>query len=329
MSYTLPIISKSQENLKIKVWNCKRKKIFSNSFIQRYYEYMIAAFYIIINHQKYDYVVIWQQMIGFLLSLFPVNFLKKVIISTVLYSDNNTKKNFIKNFIFRNSVYRVKALIYYSEEMCNEGKIFFKKYSEKFYFTHIPILFEIETPMKKSNFERIIDSEKTIFCGGKSDRDFETVISAFKHTDIPVIIVCSDNEYISNVDEATKNIRIIKFSEINSSHSEFYHLAKKAFCILISLKNEDSPCGQLLFSFAMSNNKPIIASNSKGVRDYITNDYNGLLVSVGDSKAIQDAYYKLSLDFKLHNKLIENSKYIFNKMTFSNYISNIYKIILN
>ena len=326
MNFAVPLISNSKFGSKVNIWNCKRKVIFTNLVLQRYYEYFRAVLYVIYNHRKYRHIVLWQQIIGFMLGLFPVSTIpRKTIISTVLYSNKNTKESLIKNYIFRNSIKRVKALLYYSEEMSNETKIDFPKYSKKIFSTFIPILFSTDVTLSVSKFSNIINSKETIFCGGRSDRDFESVILAFQNTNIPVVIVCPDEHYISNLNLVTENIKVLRFSQV--PNDEYYDLVKRSFCTMIPIQRKDSSCGQLLFSFAMNNEKPIIASDSQGIREYIKNNENGLLVPVKDHDALKNAYDLLKNDNELRYDITEKSKEIANKMTITNYLEKVFQII--
>lgn len=326
MDFAVPVIYRSEFGSKVNIWNCKRKVIFTNLVLQRYYEYLGAVLYVICNHRKYRYIVLWQQIIGFMIGLLPFSSItNKTIISTVLYSDRNTKESNVKNYIFRKSIKRVGALLYYSEEMSNETKLDFPKYSEKIFSTFIPILFSTDVNLSVSKFANIIDSNRTIFCGGRSDRDFESVILAFKNTSIPVVIVCPDEHHISNLNLVTENIKVLRFSQV--PNDEYYDLVKRSFCTMIPLRSEDSSCGQLLFSFAMNNEKPIIASDSQGVRDYIENKKNGLLVPVKNHDALKDAYELLLEDSKLRYDIIDKSKEIADKMTVTNYLEKTFQII--
>lgn len=308
------------------LWNCKRffsKRKFT--FI-RYFEYSYAVLYILLNSKKFKNIIIWQQMIGYILALLPVKkTLQKTIITTVLYSPKNTSG--FRRFLFTNALKKSKALVYFSKEMSKDTKDTYKSLSHKVYSTYIPIIESNRTKIETNKFDKLIDPEKTIFCGGQSDRDFETVIETFSNTEIPVIIVCPDNYPIKNINSKTDNIKILRFSEVSAD--EYYEIVSKCFCVIIPLKSENSSCGQLLFSFCMKNEKPIIASDSFGVRDYITNDFSGILVPVGNTKEIYSAYVRLKNDSSLKDTIIQNAKYTASKMTFENYLETIDEIIEN
>lgn len=314
------------QNEKLSIWNCKRKIIFKSRFIQRYYEYLFAIIFYLKSHKKYDYIIFWQQILGYVVSfLFPSSLTKKTIISTILYSPKNTNKYGLKRLFLKISLKKSLALLYFSEGMASDSKENFHRYSNKIYSTLIPIIDKNNKIDEITKFDNLYDLEKTIFCGGQSDRDFDTVIMAFRNTNTPVIICCPDDYVISKIDLITKNIKVLRFSEV--SPSEYYGLIIKSFCVVISLKSEYSSCGQLLFSFCMKNSIPIIASNCFGTRDYITNNENGLLVPINDSKSINKAYKKLIENKEFRTELVNKSKEISNKMNFKNYLEKINQII--
>ena len=314
------------ENLSI--WNCKQKVLFKNRFIQRYYEYLIALIFYFKNQKKYDHIIFWQQILGYLVSLlFPSSLTKKIIVSTILYSPKNTNKHGIKRLLLKISLRKSMGLLYFSEGMASDSKENFPQYSHKIYSTLIPIIGETKKNVDISKFGDLDDLKKTVFCGGQSDRDFNTVIMAFRNTNTPVIICCPDDYVITKINLITKNIKVLRFSYVSAS--EYYSLISKCFCVVISLKSEYSSCGQLLFSFCMKNSIPIIASNCFGTRDYITNNKNGLLVPINDSKSIKKAHQKLLENKKTRLDLVKNSKEISNKMNFENYLKIIYQIINN
>lgn len=310
------------------VYNCILFKKLNSNILERYLEYFLAVVYILINKNKYDNIVIWQQMIGFILSIFPrLKKHPKIIITTVLYSPSKVTKGSIRLFLLSRALKNSDALLYYSEDMANDVKKTFPIYANKVYSTYIPIFKKAfsSSQMPKLNYE--LDIKKTVFSGGRSDRDFDTVIMAFRNTDIPVVIVCPDNYEFKKLNRITNNIKILRYSEISSSESAYYAIVSSSFCVVISLQNEFSSCGQLLFSYCMENKIPIIASDCYGTRDYVKNFENGLLVPIADPKAFLDAYNILYNDTTLKQKLVNNSKIIADKMTFNNYLNKVIEII--
>ena len=310
------------------IWNCKRKTIFKNRLIQRYYEYLFALYYVIKNHSKYECVLFWQQIIGFFAALyFSRKQTEKFIISSVLYSPDNTPRFGVKRFLLFNAIKKAKAVLYFSEEMANATKRRYPMISPKIHSTLIPVFAEKQVSNGDLKNNSQSDLEGGIFCGGQSDRDFDTIILAFRNTNIPVTIVCPDNYEIAMLSLATNNITIKRFSEV--SPRDYYDLVRQSFCVVVSLKSRHSSCGQLLFSFCMQNGIPIIASDSFGTRDYIKDKENGLLVPIGDHVAFQNAYKRLRDNKSFRLRLIDRSKDIAESMTFANYLAKIEEIKLN
>ena len=59
---------------------------------------------------------------------------------------------------------------------------------------------------------------------------------------------------------------------------------------------------------AMACGLPIIASDVRGLKDYITNEQNGLLFPAGDHKALAERILKLANDRKLRGKLSQGAR---------------------
>ena len=162
-------------------------------------------------------------------------------------------------------------MIWPTLEMSNEAKKDFPEFELKNHYIQLPLFdwVDINLPVDKELDNPYFNNG--VFAAGKSERDFNIVIRAFRNTDIPVTIVCSD-EYAFTETNITSNIRILRFSQV--SHEQYYALACTAFCILISVINENSPCGQITVNFAMANSKPIIATDCYGVRSFVENNVN-------------------------------------------------------
>ena len=64
---------------------------------------------------------------------------------------------------------------------------------------------------------------------------------------------------------------------------------------------------------AMACGLPIIASDVRGLKDYITNEQNGLLFPVGDYKALAERILQLANNRKLRSKLSQGARESFEK----------------
>ena len=290
------------------VWSCTRKQ--NNSLKYRWTCYFKGALYAIRNSKKYDGVFIWQQMIGYILfeikRFLPfVKIPKNIIVYTFIY---NGRRRLFKNFkkqMVADALRYSKTVIWNSSQMANEVKSHFPKYKLKNSYVTTPMFEIINTSHKLDKSIDDVRFRNGVFSGGSSERDFNIVVKAFRNTDIPVTIVCSD-DYVFTEKRIPPNIRILR----NVSHCQFYALINEAFCVVVSLKSEDSPNGQLVATYAMAHSKPVIASDCYGLRDLISNNKNGLLFPIGDSEELLQAYRKLKRNTVLRKKMVNDANKI-------------------
>ncbi len=314
------------ENYEWKVWSCKKGK--DNGLLYRWYCYTRGALYVIKNRKKYHAIFLWQQMVGYI--LFEIKKIihleiPNIIFFTFIYNSNTIFRKYKKHLV-NNALRQSKAVLWPTLEMSNEVKKDFPKFELKNHSPIVPFFDIIDTsfPVDKELDDPYF--RNGVFTAGKSERDFNIVIRAFRNTDIPVTIVCTDDYAITETN-ITPNIRILRFSQV--SHDQYYALAGQAFCILVSVINETSPCGMLIIAFAMTNSKPIIATDGYGVKGYMVNNVNGILFKVGQSDEIRKGYEKLKNDEAFRNDLINNAKITVKEMGPANYIEKIIKIIEN
>lgn len=307
-------------------YNCHTKNYKHIGFVNRYFSYLLAVIYILKNRKKYKNIIIWQQMIGMLLCFVPKYYsTPKIIITTLLYSPARVKQGSFKRLLLNKALKNADALLYFSKSMTNDVKTVYPKYKDKVFSTYLPITNIVD----RDNTYLGIGAKNTdfhsasVFSGGLSDRDFETLIKAFTNTNVPVTIVCTQRHIFKNPLLITSNFNIVR----NVSEREYFSLALSSNIVIITLENEYSSCGQLLFTFCMKNGIPIIATDCYGTRDYITNNENGILIPVKDDKAILSAYNKLITEPFFRESLIKKSQQIAKRMTFSNYLSKIDSII--
>jgi len=308
------------------VWSCKKKK--DNSLIYRWVSYFSGAFYVIRNRRAYHAVFIWQQMVGYILFeiMRIIRFNLPGIIFFTIISDSNFLFRYFKNHFIRISLKFSKAVIWPSEEMANNAKKNFPEFATRNHFTINPLfdVIDISVPVARELDDPYF--RNGVFTAGKSERDFNVVIRAFRNTDIPVTIVCPDNYPITETD-ITPNIRILRFSKV--SHEQYYALANQAFCIVISVTSDKSPCGQLNIGFAMANSKPIIATEGYAVKDFVVDNVNGILFRVGHSDEIRQGYEKLKNDPAFTKKLIGHANNTAKEMSPAIFIKKLIKIIEN
>lgn len=313
------------EKYEWKVWSCKKGR--NNKLWYRWMSYTWGAMYVLKNRKKYHAIFFWQQMVAYI--LFQLLSITRIKIPNLVYYTyiNYHPKNFagkLKKHFVKQAFKHTKAAIWPSVEMLNDVNRDFPGNEHINHYALNPIMDVIEAnvPVDKELDDPYF--RNGVFTAGKSEREYDQVVRAFRNTDIPVTIVC-DDDYVFTEKNITSNIRVLRFAQV--SPVQYYALADQAFCILNSVINEKSPCGQILVAYALENAKPVISTNCYGVKDYIVNNMNGILFEAGQADEILKAYEKLKNDAEFTKSLVENGLVSVKKMNAGSFIEKVISII--
>ena len=112
------------------------------------------------------------------------------------------------------------------------------------------------------------------FAGGFSNRDYPSLVEAFRTIAAPLVIVGSAVDTDLTAADLPANVTVL--CDLQPARFEAYLTHAKA-CI-IPLKRDTGASGQSVTLRAMRNGKPIIASDVGSMRDYIVEGVSGFLV---------------------------------------------------
>jgi glycosyltransferase involved in cell wall biosynthesis len=125
-----------------------------------------------------------------------------------------------------------------------------------------------------------------IFCGGRTNRDFATVLEAVSELGCPTIFVAGkDADFPAHVPEHVSIYRDI-------SSESFERLIQEARIVVMALKRPDISSGQVVLNSAMQSAKPVVVTAIAGIDDYVTSGKDAILVAPGD---VNDLKAKLAL----------------------------------
>ena len=117
-----------------------------------------------------------------------------------------------------------------------------------------------------------------VFCGGRTNRDFATVLEAVSELRCPTIFVAGkDAGFPAHVPEHVSIYRDI-------SSESFQRLVQEARIVVVALKRPDISSGQVVLSRAMQSGKPVIVSAIAGIDDYVTPGQDAMVFAPGDVK---------------------------------------------
>lgn len=128
------------------------------------------------------------------------------------------------------------------------------------------------------------------FAAGRSLRDYATLFSAIDKLDYPFVVVADR----ASVASLRKPDNVELFCDI--PRVRYLELLEGARFVVVPLKADYRSTGQVVVLEAASLGKPVIASDVLGVRDYVTNNVNGMLVPPGNPEALLAAIQTLITD---------------------------------
>lgn len=111
------------------------------------------------------------------------------------------------------------------------------------------------------------------FAGGYTDRDYKSLIEAFKKIDQKLIIVGSHLN--TDLDVSTpSNIQILK----DIKREDFHSLVKGAKACILPLKQATGASGHMVLLNYMREGKAIISTNVPGIKEYVEKDKSAILI---------------------------------------------------
>ena len=134
-----------------------------------------------------------------------------------------------------------------------------------------------------------------VFAGGGAGRDFATLIESLRDTRLPLRIVTFSPETLGWTGELPSNVDV----EWTMPLPQFLDRLAGARIVVVPLRDGSSDFGQTTVVQALSLGKPVVATRSPGVVDYVHDEREGLLVEAGDVAGLGNAVMRLEADPEL------------------------------
>lgn len=200
---------------------------------------------------------------AFWLRLYHIGAGPSVFVSTFIYKPKSGLIGFLyKKYVsYCVGAKNVKKIFVFSQSEVNTYSKEFPVAGNKFEF----IKFGIEScccnDIIKGNY---------VFSVGRSNRDYGFLCSALANTPYQVIIATDDD---LKCDAPNIDVRKDCFGK------NMLNIMAKAFCVVIPLDSPQISSGQLAVIQSMYYGKPVIATYSQGLIDYVQNGINGILIN--------------------------------------------------
>lgn len=246
--------------------NHKRHGIITE--IYRYFLYFFFPVLILIKCRNAKNIITTQQFYGLIVAFYlKLMRQKKHYTITVLTFIYKRKVSIIGDIYFKfikfivNSKY-IDAIVVYSENEVDYYTRLFNCRKGLFHYVQLG----------KEDESKNVTSEKGdyLIAIGRSNRDYRFLIDTIEGTDYKLIIV---NDSFKDIVK-NPNIKILK----NCHDRETIKLIAKSFCVIVPLLDPNISAGQLVVLQAQNLCKPVIATKSKGIANYIINGKTGFII---------------------------------------------------
>lgn len=116
-----------------------------------------------------------------------------------------------------------------------------------------------------------------MFCGGRTNRDFDTVLAAVTSLRARTILVTGEH---TRFRQAVPDFVTI---HRNIPARQFQSLIEQARVVVIALERPDISSGQVVLMQAMRCGKPVVISATAGIEDYVTDGVDAFLFEPGSA----------------------------------------------
>lgn len=233
---------------------------------QRILIYVMMGFKLFVHRRQMCVLVCWQQFFGlmfaWLCSIFHVKKNTRLTVMTFIF---RPKRGLIgrlyqhwvttvlnSGYVDHVTVFSHHEVDYYSKQLGVNKSL----------FTFVPLAID-ELPQLETT------DGGFLFSTGKSNRDYDFLISALSGTSHHLVIACDELKQ-----PLASNIVVYR----HTFNQDMLALMARASAVVIALDNAHVSSGQLVVLQAMALGKPVIVTRSSALDDYVVPDKTGFMV---------------------------------------------------
>jgi len=228
--------------------------------LTRHLSYLLLAIRALRRQKNYDVLIFWQQFIGIYYALFGYlvkTYPRHAVILTFIYNRRKSLIGFFHRMLYRLTVNSgsIRSIVVHSElELDHYCQIF--KNCEKFEFIRVGT----RHPLKH---QVLNGSGGYFFAAGRSNRDYHTLIQAFRLQPHPLKIAClRESLHGMNLPENVE-------PHFDAYGSKYLELLEHAYAVIIPIDDVNISAGQLVLIEALRLGKICIVTEGPCLKDYI------------------------------------------------------------
>lgn len=271
-----------------------------------YWKYIKLALFALKETKKGDVLICWNFTtsiaLGYLSRLF---FMKRRIIAlNIIAHRRNPVIDFLRKMIFYPSL---KLNLFY---ITVNSEYYINGYAERFNIG-MDKFFVLPDVIQRSDKIENVDSQNLgyVFVGGEAKRDWQTLFDACKKLHSINFVCIARRKYFDHSLQYPNNVKLL----FDTDNETFYTYISNASIVVLPLSSQ-LPCGLIVLLKSALMKKSIIITSTPSTRNYIKNDFSGILIEQGNSNELVDGITKLYdnselQDFysnNLYNFLLDN-----------------------
>jgi len=254
---------------------------------------LLVSLVVFLKSRKYD-VLVLDSAITAMLTAPLLKFRKK---QKVIISDFNVprrRKNLWKTlskFLFK----RINVFLVHSRYDIELASKLYNIPQEQ--FTFLPYARKQPCSGKPDSRYLFDDNRPYILSLGGNARDYSTLFKAAQQTQLNIIVVA--RQYNLRNLTVPRNVRTF----CNIALEQCDKLVSQCLFTVFTFDGTEPSSGQISIVTSFMLGKPTICTDIIGVRDYVKDGLNGLLVKMGDAEDVREKMLMLSNDRKLYSLL--------------------------
>ena len=273
---------------------------FSDSSFKKKIKFFLFPLKVLFQRKELDTILSYQQFYGLIFAFYcDLLHLKKrnrLIVTTFIYHPKQGWKGKLYRWFIRRAV-------------CSQAldKIVCFSSTEPAYYAELldaPLDKFVYVPFGIGDLGRYSDAppppeKRFVLSVGKSNRDYDFLVDCLKDTSYSVRIL--SDTYLRK--DLGPNIQV--YSDVFGE--DYYKMLSACYCVVVPLQDIHISAGQFVFLQAMMFGKPLIATRSDTVTDYITDGKNGFIIDK-ERAILLDRLERLYHEPQLYHKMAQEGR---------------------
>ena len=284
-----------------------------------FYKYIHVSFKTISRSTKQDVIISGNFIVGAFIAFFCKTLsLQRTILSLNMISHEKGLVNKIVRKVIYNTAFKYPKFYttVNSKELIDYYAANYSIRKDHFFVLEDPIMnyYEVAT---------FSEGNGTVFCGGEAMRDWKTLFKAAEILpDVRFVAIARKINFDASL-KIPNNVTLY----FDKPYDFFYEKLKESSIVAMPLSTT-APAGLIVMIRSAMLSKPIIVTSTSSTRNYIDDQFNGILIDIGDEKKLALKISLLLSDPKIRERISLNMNETIKKFSIYNFSKKMEGMIL-